>query len=158
MSTSAPNTIPWPPILYVVGLIAPWLLQRFIPLPSAVFDDPFDAIQSGAGYGIVAAGVAVASFAIRSFMGADTAIHPTHPARRLVTFGIYNQTRNPMYLGAMLAFLGLAIATGNLWRFAALPMLFIGLRELAIVREEAHLAAKFGADWTEYAGRVRRWW
>ncbi|MGL5137445.1 MAG: methyltransferase family protein, partial [Beijerinckiaceae bacterium] len=153
-----PNSIPWPPILYAAGLALPWLLDSLIPLPALALPEPFDAIQAGVGWGVVAAGVAIAWFAIRSFMGADTAIHPTHAARRLVTFGIYNRTRNPMYLGAMVAFLGIAIATGNIWRVMALPVLFMGLQNLAIIREEAHLAARFGAEWTEYAGRVRRWW
>jgi protein-S-isoprenylcysteine O-methyltransferase Ste14 len=30
-------------------------------------------------------------------------------------------------------------------------------QRLAIVREEAHLAALFGDAWTAYAARVRRW-
>jgi protein-S-isoprenylcysteine O-methyltransferase Ste14 len=153
-----PNVVPWPPLLYAAGLIAPWLLQWAVPLPLLLLEEPFDAIQAGVGWGILAAGCTMAWFAIRSFMGVDTAIHPTHPARRLVTFGIYNRTRNPMYLGAMAAFLGLALATGNPWRFIALPLLLVGLVRLAITREEAHLAARFGSDWTDYAARVRRWW
>lgn len=153
-----PNRIPWPPLLYGAGLIVPWLLSLLVSLPDASLPEPFDALQGGLGWGLVAGGVALAWFAIKSFMGVETAVDPTKPATRLVTFGIYNQSRNPMYLGALVAFLGLAVATGNPWRFVALPLLWYGLMRLAIHREEAHLEARFGADWRSYASRVPRWW
>ena len=58
----------------------------------------------------------------------------------------------------LIAFIGLALATGNLWRFAAVPVLFAALMPLAVVREEAHLAARFPAEWEAFAARVPRWW
>jgi protein-S-isoprenylcysteine O-methyltransferase Ste14 len=103
-------------------------------------------------------GLTINYLALRSFAGAGTPVSPIAPAERLVTFGLYNRTRNPMYLAMLVAFLGLALATGNLWRFAAVPVLFAALVPLAVVREEAHLGAQFGAEWQEYAARVPRWW
>jgi protein-S-isoprenylcysteine O-methyltransferase Ste14 len=152
-----PNRIPWPPVLYAAGLAAPWLLQKAVPLPVVLEDSIAADLQTALGLALLCWGVSLGYFAIRSFMGAGTAIHPTHPADRLVTFGLYNTTRNPMYLGAMIAFLGLALLTGNVWRFVALPMLFYGLSLLAILPEEAYLRRRFGAEFDLYASKVRRW-
>ncbi|MFM9973800.1 MAG: methyltransferase family protein [Beijerinckiaceae bacterium] len=153
-----PNTIHWPPILYGLALLLPWLLAWVVPLPFPDLSEIVDALLPPVGWALVATGVTVGWLAIRSFAGAGTPFDPTARAETLVTFGLYNRTRNPMYLAALIAFFGLALATDNLWRLIAVPLLFVGLEYLAVVREEAHLAARFGDSWREYAGRVSRWW
>jgi protein-S-isoprenylcysteine O-methyltransferase Ste14 len=156
--TDRPNTIHWPPILYVVGLAVPWLLQTILPLPIIEPGRIWDDLMVSIGCALVATGLTIGWLALKSFTAFGTPFSPTARAEKLVTFGLYNRTRNPMYLGVLMAFLGLALATGSLWRFAMLPVLFSGLQMLAIEREEAHLAARFGEAWRDYAGRVRRWW
>jgi protein-S-isoprenylcysteine O-methyltransferase Ste14 len=151
------NRIHWPPILYVSGFVVPWLLAKVLPLPALEFDGFIGRLLAPMGWALVAAGLMVGYLALRSFAGAGTPFSPTARAEKLVTFGLYNQTRNPMYLGALIAFFGLALATGNLWRFIALPLLFIGLERLAVWPEENHLNARFGESWQDYSGRVKRW-
>jgi protein-S-isoprenylcysteine O-methyltransferase Ste14 len=151
------NSIHWPPILYVSGFVLPWLLAKILPLQALEFDGFIGRLLTPMGWALVAAGMMAGYLALRSFAGAETPFSPTARAEKLVTFGLYNQTRNPMYLGALIAFFGLALATGNLWRLIALPLLFIGLEKLAVLPEENHLAARFGESWRDYAGRVKRW-
>jgi protein-S-isoprenylcysteine O-methyltransferase Ste14 len=152
------NSIHWPPLLYGVALLLPWLLAEFIPLPRLALDGIIGRLFAPVGWAIVAAGVMAGYLALRSFAGAGTPFSPTARAEKLVSFGLYNQTRNPMYLAALVAFFGLAFATGNLWRLIAMPLLFMGLQNLAVLREEQHLEARFGNDWRDYAKRVKRWW
>jgi protein-S-isoprenylcysteine O-methyltransferase Ste14 len=153
-----PNTIHWPPIAYASALILPWLLQRLLPLPIIAPGRIWDDLMAGIGWALVATGVMVGWLALKSFAAMGTPFDPTARAETLVTFGLYNRTRNPMYLGAVLAFAGLALATGDVWRILALPPLIWALHTLAILREEAHLEARFGDAWRDYAGRVARWW
>ncbi len=153
-----PNTIHWPPILYATALLLPWLLQFLLPLPQISLGSVADDAMIGIGWALVATGLTVGYLALRSFSGAGTPFDPTARAERLVTFGLYNRTRNPMYLAALVAFLGLALATGNSWRFLVLPVLFFGLLKLAVLREEQHLDARFGEDWRSYVGKIPRWW
>jgi protein-S-isoprenylcysteine O-methyltransferase Ste14 len=153
-----PNSIHWPPILYGLALVLPWLLGKFAPLPRLEAGGVAGQALVPIGYAIVAAGIMVGYLAIRSFSAAGTPFDPTARAEKLVTFGLYHQSRNPMYLAALIAFFGLALATGNLWRLIALPLLFFGLQNLAVIREESHLEARFGDAWRDYASRVRRWW
>ncbi len=153
-----PNTIHWPPIGYALALVVPWLLQRYLPLPVIAPGRIWDDLMAGIGWALVATGVTVGYLALKSFAAVGTPFDPTARAEKLVTFGLYNRTRNPMYLAAMIAFAGLALATGNVWRFAALPPLGWLLHVKAILPEEAHLEARFGEAWRDYAARVRRWW
>ncbi|MGL4239487.1 MAG: methyltransferase family protein [Beijerinckiaceae bacterium] len=153
-----PNTIHWPPIGYAAALVVPWLLQRWLPLPVIDLGRITDDVMVGVGWALMATGVTVAYLALRSFAAMGTPFDPTAKAEKLVTFGLYNRTRNPMYLAAMVAFVGLALSTGSIWRWLALPPLAWLLHNLAILREEGHLEARFGDAWREYAARVPRWW
>jgi protein-S-isoprenylcysteine O-methyltransferase Ste14 len=49
------------------------------------------------------------------------------------------------------------LVVGSVWALVALPLQWALLRWGAVVPEERYLAAKFGATYTEYADRVRRW-
>jgi protein-S-isoprenylcysteine O-methyltransferase Ste14 len=153
-----PNTIYWPPLAYLTALILPSILLRLVPLPIVELDGYAEDAMVGVGLALFATGFTIDILALRSFKGAGTPFDPTARAEKLVTFGLYNRSRNPMYLGAMIGFLGLAIASGNVWRYIALPPLFWVLHNLAILREEAHLEARFGDAWREYAARTKRWW
>jgi protein-S-isoprenylcysteine O-methyltransferase Ste14 len=77
------------------------------------------------------------------------------PPNRLVTDGPYRVCRNPMYLGHLLFFLGLAILVS--WPgwlvFAAHCAWFDGRAR----RDEGHLAELFGPSYLAYTERVKRW-
>ena len=152
-----PNSILWPPIIYIVALILPSLLQDWIPLPLFEFGVTVDNALVLAGMALIVAGLSLDAWALLSFRKAGTPFNPTKRAEALATFGPYAHTRNPMYLGALVAYCGLAVGTGNLWRWIALPLMALGLHHLAVLREERHLEARFGEAWREYAARVRRW-
>ena len=148
-----PNTIHWPPILYVGVLAGAWVLHRFWPLP-AVLPEPW---RSALGLPLLTAGLIVGAAALLRFRAERTSYDPTAPARALATGGIYRFTRNPMYLGALAAFLGLGLWLANTWLVAfVLPAAF-ALQALAIAREEAYLDRRFGEAYRDYRRQVRRW-
>ena len=148
-----PNTIHWPPILYGITLVAAWGVQRLVPieglLPEA-FRVPFGVPLLGIGLGIGA-------LAIFRFRRDGTSFDPTARAKALATGGIYRLTRNPMYLGAIVAFVGLGLWLANSWLVVLIPVMALALQKLAIEREEAYLRQRFGADYDNYCSRVRRW-
>jgi protein-S-isoprenylcysteine O-methyltransferase Ste14 len=78
-------------------------------------------------------------------------------ASKLVQGGIFAQCRNPLYVGNMLLAIGLALVVNSaLFYLLVLPL--VGYAYVAIVAaEEAFLREKFGAEYTEYCRRVRRW-
>jgi protein-S-isoprenylcysteine O-methyltransferase Ste14 len=109
--------------------------------------------------GLVATGTAVAGLGVATFRRAGTTVNPLQPdaATALVESGVYQLTRNPMYLGMLLGLLGWAFWLGHAPAFA-LAALFVPLmNRLQIIPEERALAARFGRAFADYRIRVRRW-
>ena len=44
-----------------------------------------------------------------------------------------------------------------MWAFVFLPFVMLAVDRLVIAREEPYLERKFGQEYVEYKGRVRRW-
>ena len=112
-----------------------------------------------ASWALVVLGVAVVVAGVLSFRLARTTINPLQPQATavLVTSGIYTLTRNPMYVGMLLALAGWGV-------YLAAPVALVGLLgfwlyigRLQIAPEERVLEAMFGAEYRGYCRKVRRW-
>jgi protein-S-isoprenylcysteine O-methyltransferase Ste14 len=79
-----------------------------------------------------------------------------NPPTRIVTEGPYRLTRNPMYLAHLIFMLGLAVTLRSWVALAILVLRAIWFHR-RVVADEARLAARFGAEYTDYAARVKRW-
>ena len=71
--------------------------------------------------------------------------------------GIYGRTRNPLYLGTTLIYLGLSVAAGSRWAIGLLVPLLWVINVGVVKREERYLERKFGDAYRDYKARVRRW-
>jgi protein-S-isoprenylcysteine O-methyltransferase Ste14 len=79
----------------------------------------------------------------------------SNPPLRLVTTGPYRWTRNPMYLGHLVFFAGLAVAlSGAAWLVFVFHAFWFDRR---VRGDEAGLLALFGEPYRAYHARVRRW-
>ena len=77
-------------------------------------------------------------------------------AETLVQRGLFAHSRNPLYLGNMLIYLGIAIVHGSLWFYAiGLPFFAFAYASL-VAAEEDFLGQKFGAEYDAYCRRVNR--
>lgn len=156
--TDSPLTSPGvrfpPPLLFVAGLAAAWLLERRVRALPFVADGD---LLTTPGAVLVAIGVGVVAWGMVTFRAARTAIIPMHGASRLVEHGPYRFTRNPMYTGLTLAYLGIAAMMNSAWPLLALPIVLALLVRLVIRREEAYLLDAFGEEYSAYRTRVRRW-
>ncbi len=146
---------PIPPVVAALFLAAGWALNLFFPLlaPAA---PPLFAARIAAGI-VLFSSLAVAGLAFIQMIWARTTVHPGHNASALVHGGIYRFTRNPMYLSLTLLMAGLGIFLANLWMVLLAPALLLYFQERVVKREEAYLAARFGADYLAYKAKVRRW-
>jgi protein-S-isoprenylcysteine O-methyltransferase Ste14 len=70
--------------------------------------------------------------------------------------GPYRYSRNPLYLGGLLALLGLVIVWSSLATAVSLVLVYVVMRHF-IKREEIILEEEFGNDFREFKNRVRRW-
>ena len=144
-----------PPLLFVAGFVAGWLLERRWPLGAGPGTDR--AAWEVKGATNAAAGLAVMAWGLLTFARHRTAIIPNRPASRLVTGGPYRFTRNPMYVGFVCLYVGGALLTGLWWPLVLLPAVLALLVALVVRREERYLAEAFGAEYAAYRARVRRW-
>jgi protein-S-isoprenylcysteine O-methyltransferase Ste14 len=141
----------------VVGLIAGagmWAVAQLLPilqLPALV--------RLSCAMGLAVIGVAVAIGGVINFRRARTTVNPLKPetSASLVTGGVYSLTRNPMYLGMLLVLFAWAVYLSSLWSLVG-PMFFaLYITRFQIVPEERVLDKLFGAAFSEYSKRVRRW-
>ncbi|EDY81510.1 hypothetical protein VDG1235_1128 [Verrucomicrobiia bacterium DG1235] len=107
----------------------------------------------------LALSAAIGAAGIWSFRKAKTTINPhrPHATSTLVTSGIYQHTRNPMYLSLFIALLGWAAYLSNPYA-ALLPIAFaLTLNRLQIIPEERAMEKQFGQSFHEYKSRAGRW-
>ena len=104
------------------------------------------------------AGVALAVWGARVFAALGTEIAPASVLnKRLVTVGPFRFTRNPMYLGLVLAMVGVAFYMGTLPFFVVPVLVFLLCNLVFIPFEEAKMLRQHGNPYTDYLQRVRRW-
>lgn len=131
-----------------------WVAARSVPALNFVL--PAGPIIAAA---IATAGVLVAVLGIVSFRRAKTTVNPLNPeaASALVTSGIYQRTRNPMYLGMLLVLLGWAAFLANVLTLVFPAAFVVLMNRLQIMPEERALTAMFGSNFADYQAKVRRW-
>lgn len=74
-----------------------------------------------------------------------------------MTAGAFRHTRNPLYLGMLLMYTGLALLLDHFGPLLALPAVSAVLHRGVVEREEQYLALKFGDDYRAYQSAVPRW-
>ncbi len=75
----------------------------------------------------------------------------------LVTEGIFNHCRNPLYIGNILMLLGVGILANSLVYFAIVIPIFLFIYQAIVIAEENFLRRKFGGGFNEYCKKVNRW-
>ena len=143
-----------PPFIYLGFLLAGIGAEWFLPLRHFGLDRPLLIVL---GIGFVLGGILLAMTAIGLFRRAGEQPEPWTTTNAVVTTGIYRRTRNPMYLGMALLYVGLALIADSPIALILLPVVLVIIQTRVIGREERYLAAKFGQPYLDYKRCVRRW-
>lgn len=108
---------------------------------------------------LLPAGLAIMFAGALHFRRRRTTLDPRDPAKtaRIVSDGIYRVSRNPMYLGMALALAGVALWFASLPGLTLTALFCVWINELQIKPEERILLDRFGDEYRDYMGRVRRW-
>ena len=109
--------------------------------------------------GIFLLGIIIIFFGGYSFRKVNTTVNPMTPEQttQLVTTGIYNYSRNPMYIGFLSWLIAWIIFLGNIVNLLFLPIFIFLVNRLYILPEEKALETIFKEEFTGYKKRVRRW-
>lgn len=150
-----PGVIAPPPLIYFGFLLLGWVLDRFVL--HLAFPWSLDLPVKIAAVVLIVGGLLIEMWAGGLFKKAGTNVVPWSPSTALVIDGPYRFSRNPMYVGFTLTYLGLAL---GLQSPAAMVLLIPCLALMTwgvILREERYLTTKFGRPYLDYKDRVRRW-
>ncbi|HEY8033554.1 MAG TPA: isoprenylcysteine carboxylmethyltransferase family protein [Methylocella sp.] len=102
-------------------------------------------------------GISLGLLAVRDMVRAKTALDPRKPTTEIVTSGVFQFSRNPIYFGMVLLCLGAGFLLDSLWFLALCVPLAVVLQKGVIEPEEAYLERKFGGKYLRYKTKVRRW-
>ncbi len=143
-----------PPVLILIIFISLAFLLRYLALGPAL---PLWAVEASPV--VIIAGVLATLSGLWQFKRAQTTIDPTHPdkASNLVTGGIYQYTRNPMYLGMALVLSGAVLNTGFIVSLILLPLFIWYMTRFQIKPEERAIEGIFAEEYVDYKRQVRRW-
>lgn len=135
--------------------ISPFLLLLLLVPGRAVFDDPLTAALIGLV--IAAVGQVIRATTIGfEYIVRGGRNHRVY-ADGLVTKGLFQHTRNPMYVGKFLMVLGVGFASNRWPSLLAITLAYSFMYQCVTLAEEAYLRKKFGPGFDEYCRRVPRW-
>jgi protein-S-isoprenylcysteine O-methyltransferase Ste14 len=141
-----------PPLVALASLLSGAVLTIAWPLPFFPH-----ALRLPVGGLLVAMAAALFRYSTRQFKMAGTPVPGNKPTTAIVRTGPYRFSRNPIYLAFFALHLGLAIWANSLWLMATLIATVAVIALVAVPREERYLTGRFGAEYLEYKGSVRRW-
>lgn len=108
---------------------------------------------------LIVLAILIICMAILQFLGKRTTVNPHRPenTKALITSGIYNYTRNPMYLGLLLCLIAFGLYLQNAFNTLMVGGFVFYMNRFQIMPEEEILTQKFGQEYKLYTKLVRRW-
>jgi protein-S-isoprenylcysteine O-methyltransferase Ste14 len=143
-----------PPLTYLLCTLAGWAIDRWVwRLPNVDTAPP----RIAAALAIGAAGIALLLSTLGLFRRSGQDPRPWTPSPEIIGQGPYRFSRNPMYVGMLLAQVSLGLALDRLWVVLLSPVALAVVHFTAVLPEERYLASRFGSAYEEYTRRVRRY-
>jgi len=144
-----------PPLLiFVIFLGLMHFLSKYLPIGDFDFFGKKYLI-----FILLSIAILITLISVLQFFRSKTTIDPRVPSKvsKLVTYGVYRFSRNPMYLALLLMLVAWGLWLGNAFN-ALLAAGFVGyMNKFQIILEEEALAAIFGKEYQQYCTQVRRW-
>jgi protein-S-isoprenylcysteine O-methyltransferase Ste14 len=136
------------PIPHVLGLGLGGILQFIFPWMI------FQSQWIGYVFGLPLLGIGIGLSAWAVLEAGTTNVESPN---RLITSGPYSFSRNPMYIGWGLIYLGVALIVNSIWIIALFPLIITATHFMDVLKEEQLLREQFGDEYLDYLSRVRRY-
>ena len=153
MRGDAPAYCVWPP----VALAVPWMVGYAL---TVAFGDPIPLDHQWArwlGMLLVFAFGIWNGWSLWLMRAHRTALLPGGSTQVVIDSGPFGLSRNPLYVGLVALYVGLALLWPSFWALMLVPVGTALLWWGAVRPEEIYLSAKFGSEYDDYRRRVRRW-
>jgi len=143
-----------PPLIPLTFIVFAWLIDRYVyALPIPLLAN----IQLIIAYIMMTVASVFFAFSLYFFLKTRQNPEPHTPTNALYIGGVFKITRNPIYLGFLVAQVVVAIKLNNLYIILSLPFVFWLLNKWVIEPEEIYLEQLFGQEYLDYKQKVRRW-
>src|SRR4051794_38675180 len=141
----------WPPVAIGAPLFVGWLA-------TTCWGDPVDlgGWRVPLGWALVLVFVGWNGWSLWEFGRHETGLLPGQATQTMIEEGPYRLSRNPLYVGLLALYLGLALLAPTFWSLVLFPVAVLLVLWGAIQPEERFLHERFGARYADYTGRVRR--
>jgi len=144
--------------LIIGGLIFPLTIPLILAVLMPGLDRRLGLGSFYLGWGNIAAGAALA--AVGGYTALSTVFaqirlasgtpFPTHPTKKLLIVGPFRYCRNPMTLGTLMLYGGIAVAVGSFSALAVVALIGALLIAYLKIFEEKELQLRFGDEYAEY--------
>ena len=141
-----------PPTYFFIYLLLTIGLHFIVPIMQLIYA-PYRFI----GILLLGIGIWLNMWADGLFKKKNTTVKPFEKSSALILEGPFRFSRHPMYLGMVIALLGVAIILGSLITFLVPIAFFITMQIVFIRHEEKALEQTFGQEYLDYKNRVRCW-
>jgi protein-S-isoprenylcysteine O-methyltransferase Ste14 len=141
--------IDFPPVWLAGFAVVGGFVGRNLPVVTPVNDF--------VGGALVCLGVAVMMVAAGQMLIARTTLWPRRDPDAFVHGGIFRLSRNPIYMADAILLAGLYLSWDALIALPLVGVFMEVIRRRFILDEELRLSERFGDEYEEYRGRVRRW-
>ncbi|WP_010628154.1 isoprenylcysteine carboxylmethyltransferase family protein [Halomonas sp. KM-1] len=141
-----------PPSALLFTAVIMVLLDLYAPLVR-LWETPY----RWGGIAVLLVGLGIAQWHAHLFRRLETNIDTFGEPGSLTRQGLFAVTRNPMYLGFVIALTGLAICLGSAAPFLAALCFALLVNFWYIPVEERNMQHKFGQAYLDYKAAVRRW-
>jgi protein-S-isoprenylcysteine O-methyltransferase Ste14 len=141
-----------PPVLFSGFIVAGFIIEILIGFPILP-----GFIAKGLAILLLIAIVVLVVSAYLTLKQAGTPINPRLSTTAVVTTGPFAYSRNPLYLALVALFVAIGLLINSLPFLLVAAAFAVALQRLVIEAEERYLEAKFGATYTDYKAKVKRW-
>jgi protein-S-isoprenylcysteine O-methyltransferase Ste14 len=144
--------IPPPIVTFIFGCLM-YFFSYFVPLRMEIL------YQMGVIIIMLLMASVILIHTVSQFFRQKTTVNPLSPekANSLVTDGLYQVSRNPMYLAMALLLSAWALYMENPLNLVFIAGFIYYMNRFQIRAEEEALEKLFGEDYRTYKQRVRRW-
>ena len=141
-----------PPIVTLVFGLSIYFTRGIFPMVELPYSSYFGIL-------LLLLGLFILISAVRLFRKGKTTVNPLSPeqATKLVTDGIFNYSRNPMYLGMAFVLASIAVFLNPLGGIVFILIFCAYITKFQIIPEERAMRDLFSSDYDKYIKSTRRW-
>lgn len=144
-----------PPLVMLLFMVTVFGFDKIMPF--TLFYLPW--LTYASVISLVTLGGVIALWGMKEFKNAKTTVNPLKPesSSSLVSSGIYQYTRNPMYLGLLMILLSAVIYSQHPLGLVSALGFVAYMNRFQIEPEEKMLVKLFGDEFVDYSNQVKRW-